>query len=142
MLVRYIVQQLEKILLDQLLHWTHLPSTEVVVSHKCGGGGKRKERPVAHSKKSHFFQEAVQKTTEWVIEDCTGDSVMFCKCGKICKEAFNLCEECIATGKLHEAGGYLYLKRDQNNLDRYWFQLINKELYCMVPRSISFTNRL
>ncbi len=101
-----------------------------------------KKDPVAHSKKSHFFQEAVQKTTEWVIEDCKGDSVMFCKCGKICKEAFNLCEECIATGKLHEAGGYLYLKRDQNNLDRYWFQLINKELYCMVPRSISFTNRL
>ena len=82
------------------------------------------------SKKSHFFQEAVQNTTEWVIEDSKSETVLFCKCGKICKESFSLCDECISAGKLYEAGGYLYLKRDQNNLDRYWFQLINKELYC------------
>ena len=84
------------------------------------------------SKKSHFFQEAVQQSP-WVIEEVKDhvESIIFCKCGKLCKEAFNLCEECIASGKVHEAGGYLYLKRDQNNLDRFWFQLINKELYCI-----------
>ena len=85
------------------------------------------------SKKSHFFQEAAQQSVSWVIEEAKDhvDSIIFCQCGRICKEAFNLCEECIAAGKVLEAGGYLYLKRDQNNLDRYWFQLVNKELYCM-----------
>jgi len=80
--------------------------------------------------KSKFFEEAVEKTGEWVIEESKNDTILFCKCGKICKKEFSMCDECIASGKVHEAGGYLYLKRDQNNLDRYWFQLINKELYC------------
>ena len=84
------------------------------------------------AKKSHFFQEAAQQSP-WVIEEAKdhAESIIFCKCGKLCKETFNMCEECIASGKVHEAGGYLYLKRDQNNLDRFWFQLINKELYCI-----------
>lgn len=92
---------------------------------------EQNEGPVM--KKSHFFREANQKVTNWVIEDCKEEeSIMFCGCGKECKESFSMCEECLASGKIQEAEGYLYLKRDKNNLDRYWFKLINQELYSNV----------
>ncbi len=87
---------------------------------------EKKETP---AKKSRFFQEAAQ---DWVIDEAKAESVTFCRCGKICGEALNVCADCIAAGKVHEAGGYLYVKRDLINLDRYWFQLVNKELYCIV----------
>jgi hypothetical protein len=82
------------------------------------------------SRKSHFFREANKKIANWIIEDCKEEeSIMFCGCGKECKEAFSMCEECMGSDKMQEAEGYLYLKRDKNNLDRYWFKLVNQELY-------------
>jgi hypothetical protein len=89
---------------------------------------KEQENPII--KKSHFFREANQKVTNWVIEDFKEEaSIMFCGCGKECKESFSMCEECLNSGKMQEAEGYLYVKRDKNNLDRYWFKLVNQELY-------------
>ena len=84
-------------------------------------------------KKSHFFTEANTKSPKWIIEESKeSESIMFCGCGKLCKQSFNMCEDCIAEGNMYDIGGYLYLKRDQTNLDRYWFHLVNKELYCKI----------
>jgi len=91
--------------------------------------GKEQEESSVSSKKSHFFKEANRKIG-WIIEECKEEeSIVFCGCGKECKKAFSMCEECMGSGKIQEAEGYLYLKRDKNNLDRYWFKLVNQELY-------------
>ena len=83
-------------------------------------------------KKSRFYQEAEGDISPLTIEETKDSSepVLLCKCGKLCVAPLNVCAECHANGQLHEAAGYLYLMRDARNLDRYWFQLVNKELYC------------
>lgn len=82
--------------------------------------------------KSRFFEEAAPDTSPSMrkeVIDCSG-SVLFCVCGKICTKTSSMCEDCLASCKLVEAAGYLYVKRDENNLDRLWFQLVNTDLYC------------
>ncbi len=94
-------------------------------------GPIKKLQESAH-KKSRFFLEAEQKERPLMIEEIkdSTEPVLLCKCGKLCLAPLNVCADCHANGQLHEAAGYLYLMRDARNLDRYWFQLVNKELYC------------
>ncbi len=92
------------------------------------GAGRQKNK----AGKSRFFQESTEQTSPLIIEEGpepTG-TIMLCKCGNVCKDPLNVCEECFAAGTVYEAAGYLYIMRDKNNLDRYWFRLVSKELYC------------
>lgn len=83
--------------------------------------------------KSRFFEETPQEAKNQIeheFTECEG-SVLFCVCGKICAKNSSMCEDCLASCKVVEAAGYLYVKRDESNLDRLWFQLVNTDLYCI-----------
>ena len=56
--------------------------------------------------------------------------VVYCSCGRICKAGVGLCEECHLAERPLGAAGYLYVEKDEKNVDRYWFELINTDLYC------------
>ncbi len=99
------------------------------------------EADLATRKKSTFWQEAesVSPGIEEEAKDLQALKcvVVYCGCGRICKPDANLCEECVSLEAPNEASGYLYVEKDERNMDRYWFNLINTDLYCIptiVPR--------
>eukprot|EP00826_Nyctotherus_ovalis_P024655 TRINITY_DN1902_c0_g4_i1.p1 TRINITY_DN1902_c0_g4~~TRINITY_DN1902_c0_g4_i1.p1 ORF type:complete len:222 (-),score=70.79 TRINITY_DN1902_c0_g4_i1:205-870(-) len=59
--------------------------------------------------------------------------VFYCECGNPCSGENNLCENCAKLKESVEYAGYLYLKDKASQLKRYWFILLNKELYCNSP---------
>ena len=84
-------------------------------------------------KKSTFWQEAAA-ASPGIEEEAKGmqSTVVYCKCGRICKQDMNFCEECTLLAHPLEASGYLYVEKDEKNMDRYWFNLINTDLYCKL----------
>lgn len=100
-----------------------------ILRANSGNVSYKKEKVIT---KSRFFEEStpdMSPTIQRETLNCTG-SVLFCVCGKICAKTSSMCEECLASCKVVEAAGYLYVKRDSSNLDRLWFQLVNTDLYC------------
>jgi len=55
---------------------------------------------------------------------------IYCECGSPCEGENTLCESCLKSKESVEYSGYLYLKDKSNQLKRYWYILLNKELYC------------
>lgn len=56
--------------------------------------------------------------------------VVFCECGKEMTSFESSCSECEKRRSPMELSGFLYIKKNQTQLERYWFYLLNKELYC------------
>jgi hypothetical protein len=56
---------------------------------------------------------------------------VYCECGNICDETKMLCSECSRQKETVELSGYLYLKTKSNQMKRYWYTLLNRELHCM-----------
>lgn len=65
-------------------------------------------------------------------------SFTFCECGKECGEGESLCKECLQTNGSKELAGYLYLQKNNDQLERHWLQLLNKELYCIFSHTIFY----
>ena len=57
--------------------------------------------------------------------------ITYCGCGNICEGENMLCENCLKSKESVEYSGYLYLKDKSNQPKRYWYILLNKELYCI-----------
>ncbi len=62
-------------------------------------------------------------------KDPTG-GIIFCGCGNPCEGDNTLCPSCIKSRESIENSGYLYVKTKSTKLKRYWYLLLNKELYC------------
>ena len=56
--------------------------------------------------------------------------IIYCECGNPCEGENTLCESCSKSKESVEFSGYLYIKDQSNQLKRYWYILLNKELYC------------
>jgi hypothetical protein len=56
--------------------------------------------------------------------------MIYCECGNPCEGDSTLCDSCLKSKESVEYSGYLYLKDKVNQLKRYWYILLNKELYC------------
>lgn len=56
--------------------------------------------------------------------------IVYCSCGRISQKGLGMCDECHLLDKPQEISGYLYVEKDEKNVDRYWFSLINTDLYC------------
>jgi hypothetical protein len=56
--------------------------------------------------------------------------VVYCSCGRISRKGLGMCDECWLLDKPQEISGYLYVEKDEKNVDRYWFSLVNTDLYC------------
>lgn len=59
------------------------------------------------------------------------NSLNYCECGNVCEGDNTLCASCQKSKSSVEYSGYLYLKTKENKIKRYWYNLLNKELYCM-----------
>lgn len=57
--------------------------------------------------------------------------IVYCECGNPCEGENTLCESCLKSKETVEYSGYLYLKDKSAQLKRYWYILLNKELYCI-----------
>jgi len=73
-------------------------------------------------KSPSLFLKGISKTEE--------QQVLYCECGSLCKEGENLCDTCLKRTESVEYSGYLYVKEKNNQLKRYWYTLLNKDLYC------------
>lgn len=56
--------------------------------------------------------------------------IIYCSCGRISQKGLGMCDECYLLDKPQEISGYLYVEKDEKNVDRYWFSLVNTDLYC------------
>ena len=56
--------------------------------------------------------------------------VVYCECGNPCSDGTTQCVTCFQAQQPIEYTGYLYLKSKTKVLKKYWFSLLNKELYC------------
>lgn len=56
--------------------------------------------------------------------------IVYCSCGRISKKGLGLCDECCLLERPQEISGFLYVEKDEKNVDRYWFSLVNTDLYC------------
>ncbi len=54
----------------------------------------------------------------------------YCECGNSCEPGNTMCAVCMKAKETSEYSGYLYLKTKSTKLKRYWYILLNKELYC------------
>ena len=61
-------------------------------------------------------------------------SFTFCECGTECTNEDKSCLECQLANGTKEMAGFLYIKKNDTQLERFWFQLINKELYCISQK--------
>jgi hypothetical protein len=75
-------------------------------------------------KSPSLFLRGINRTEE--------KEIFFCECGNPCSEENNLCETCSKLKESVEYAGYLYVKEKGNQLKRYWYILLNKELYCTL----------
>ena len=55
--------------------------------------------------------------------------IIYCECGNPCKEGNTLCENCLKSKESIEHCGYLYVQNESKQFQRYWYILLNKELY-------------
>ena len=76
----------------------------------------------------------INKSPSVFLRDAAQDenSVNYCECGSVCEGANTACLTCSQKIKTPvEYSGYLYIKKHETKLKRYWYSLNNKELYCM-----------
>jgi len=71
---------------------------------------------------SYFLREPSKQSSE---------SVTYCACGNPCEGDSTLCPACMKNKEIIENSGFLYVKTKSTKLKRYWYHLINKELYCI-----------
>jgi hypothetical protein len=57
---------------------------------------------------------------------------VYCGCGHENRTENTVCPECKKANAPKEKIGYLYIKESDGQLVRYWFHLLNKELYCIL----------
>ena len=67
-------------------------------------------------------------------------SLLYCECGNSCDGESTVCSTCLKSKETIENTGYLYLKAKSTKLKRYWYILLNKELYCKARQN--YLNRL
>ena len=61
----------------------------------------------------------------------TSPVVVYCECGKLLEKEKLKCPECSSGVKNPVHKGFLYLKKhDLDKIKKYWYYLLNKELYC------------
>lgn len=80
-----------------------------------------------------LFLETEQKVSSLYFRENSQDAaggVIYCECGNVCEGENTLCATCMKSTDSKEYSGFLYLKKRSGNLKRYWYSLINKELYC------------
>ncbi|MDR3547258.1 MAG: hypothetical protein P4M11_03090 [Candidatus Pacebacteria bacterium] len=70
------------------------------------------------------------------MEDEKGEekqsSIVFCECGTRCEDSCTMCKACTQKHCPKEFSGFLYAREDHHHYERYWYKLLNKELYCKV----------
>jgi len=76
-------------------------------------------------KSPSLFLRGISRTEE--------KEVFYCECGNPCSGENNLCELCSKLKESKEYAGHLYVKEKNNQLKKYWYILLNKELYCNLP---------
>jgi hypothetical protein len=72
-------------------------------------------------------------------------SVTFCECGTECGEKSTLCDKCLKQRSPKEVSGFLYVREDSSQFQRYWIKLVNKQLYCKChhnPLQTTTTKRI
>eukprot|EP00831_Metopus_contortus_P084918 TRINITY_DN9752_c0_g1_i1.p1 TRINITY_DN9752_c0_g1~~TRINITY_DN9752_c0_g1_i1.p1 ORF type:complete len:493 (+),score=73.14 TRINITY_DN9752_c0_g1_i1:162-1640(+) len=75
----------------------------------------------------------ILKSPSLILRDAsktTEGSVFYCSCGNPIEGDNTLCSSCLKAKDAIELAGYLYLKTKSTKLKRYWFTMLNKELYC------------
>lgn len=60
-----------------------------------------------------------------------GLNTILCSCGNECPTNSISCYKCLENIDKKETVGYLYLKKEEAKLERFWCKLLNKEIYCM-----------
>ena len=84
-----------------------------------------------NEKKSILWEEPALDSPGIVEEAKNLQSVVvYCSCGRISRRGLGVCDECWLLDKSQETSGYLYVEKDEKNVDRYWFSLVNTDLYC------------
>ena len=66
-------------------------------------------------------------------KDTVGGAI-YCECGNPCDGDNTICTACSSSKTSIEHSGYLYLKAKSTKLKRYWYILLNRELYCKFTR--------
>jgi len=95
------------------------------------------EKPVQTYKKlvipeeKELFSPGIEEETKDLSEE-----FIYCACGRICKNlTTGICEICSKENCVQEISGYLYVEKDEKNVDRYWFNLVNTDLYCIFIKN-------
>lgn len=73
------------------------------------------------------------KSPSLYLRDTSKESaggLIYCECGNPCDGDNTQCTTCLKAKETSEYSGYLYLKTKSTKLKRYWYILLNKELYC------------
>ena len=95
----------------------------------------------AKEEKSDMF-----KSPSLILLDSSGKdevgTLVYCECGNFCEGESTLCSACMKNKESIENSGYLYLKAKSTKLKRYWYILLNKELYCTQSGSFNIVHRL
>lgn len=65
-----------------------------------------------------------------IANELSGEQI-FCECGNVCEGSNTLCASCIKSKETIEHSGFLYIKSKEAKLKRYYYKLLNKELYCI-----------
>lgn len=109
-------------------------NTEVVrMSNSIGITGKSKEiKKDLLMSPSLFLRETPREAMP---------GMNFCACGKQCLEGNIQCPNCMQTHEGTEFSGYLYNK-SKTKMKRYWYQLLNKELFCFKNKDDTTHKRM
>lgn len=87
-----------------------------------------------HSLAKKTSKEPDQSTLSLYFRENSQDaagSLIYCECGNVCESNKTLCSACSKANESKEYSGFLYLKKRSGDLKRYWYTLVNKELYCI-----------
>lgn len=66
----------------------------------------------------------------------------FCECGNVCEGSNILCPICLKSKETIEYSGYLYVKSKEKKLKKYYYKLLNKELYCYQDKDAAQHKRM
>lgn len=70
------------------------------------------------------------------LEETKEPSIVLCECGNPCFFSSKVCVNCSISQNPREIKGFLYTKKENSSLERHWFHLLNKELYCITNKKI------
>jgi hypothetical protein len=57
---------------------------------------------------------------------------IYCECGNICEGTNTLCPNCLKAAETIEKSGVLSIKSKEGKIKKYFYKLLNKELYCII----------